>query len=95
MLATAGNVSCSPLDGGARVTFRAYSALDENFVDACEARVDGGVLSVLVSRRTCEPGRATGSSSAECVLPALSPGRYAVGDGQLVVPSDGGVATCE
>ncbi len=77
------------------VRFRAFNTLDENFPEACTGTVDGGALEFAVTVRTCAPGASTGIGFSECTLPALAPGRYAVGDRALVVPTDGGLATCE
>lgn len=92
---TSSGVSCSASDAGARVLARPYSALSENFVDACEGSFDGGTLSFVVSLRSCEAGTSTGATALDCTLPTLPPGRYVVGDGALVVPADAGRAACE
>jgi hypothetical protein len=94
-LATSASVSCSPADGGVRIWYRPFNALSESFVDACTGSVDAGTLSFAVTLRTCEPGASSGPAATECALPTLAPGRYAVGDRQLVLPDDGGVARCE
>jgi hypothetical protein len=94
-LATSASMSCSPADGGVRVRYRPFNALGESFVDACTGSIDAGALSFAVTLRTCEPMSASSPALTECSLPTLAPGRYAVGDRQLVLPDDGGVASCE
>ena len=91
-----GNLTCANPDGGAYVRYRAYSTLWIGFVDACSATLDGGELNFTVTSGSCEPETTdVPPSVAECTLPTLPPGRYAVGGDELIVPADGGAISCE
>lgn len=82
-------------DGGGFVGYRPYTALDEVFVDECAGEVVDGSLVFTARTRACEPRVSSGATFAECRLPSLTPGRWAVGGATLVVPADGGTARCE
>lgn len=87
---------CRARDGGdALVAVRAYSALDEVFVDACLGQVSDAGLTLTATVRACPAGTSTGPSFADCVLPQLPPGRHSLGNGMLVVPDDGGFTSCD
>jgi len=87
--------SCRADDAGARVFGRPYSASQPTTADLCVGSVDGGALFFSVTVRSCDSLAANEQVLTECSLPALSPGRYVVGAGALIVPGDGGVTTCE
>lgn len=89
------NVSCGQLDSGVVLYERPYTNLNPPGLLSCTGTFDGTTLTFSVRREVCENG-STAPGFVECTVPQLPSGRYALPGGQvLLLPNDGGVASCE